>query len=134
MDIYSFGSSDSLSEVEQGLKELDKVANQIVLAYGMALLRIEEGGLWAQSGAPTLRVYQRAHFRQLGLPKSTVSTRRAIARGYMDNLDVLKGRDVSNRLSNLVDLSRARKNHGDEAALAHFWKDDWRAWIKFARA
>jgi hypothetical protein len=131
MDIFSFGSSDDLRELEDGLVDLEHAYNQIALAFGLTILRIEEGGLWKQSGLNNLREYRMQNLAKLGIPKQTISTRRSIARGYMDNKDILEGVSLSGRLSKLIRLSKARKIYGDETAMQHFLNDPWAEWNSF---
>ncbi len=131
MDIFSFGSSNDLRELEDGLVEMERVSNQIVLAFGLSILRIEEGGLWKQSGLPNLRAYQIQNLERLGIPKQTISTRRRIARGYLENRDVLSGVNLNDKLSKLIFLKAAREKYGDEVAMRHFMSDSYREWIAF---
>lgn len=134
MDLFSFGSSDDLNELEQGLLEMQKVMDQVVLAFGLTILRIEEEGLWHQSGLPNLWTYRVEHLDQLAIPKQTISTRRRIARGYMENKTLLEGIDLTDKLSKLIHLSRAIEKHGRNAALKHFQEDSYREWEAFVGA
>lgn len=131
MDLFSFGKSDDLQELEQGLLEMRKVMDQIVLAFGLTVLRIEEEGLWQQSGAPNLRAYRIKHLERLNIPKQTISTRRRIARGYMENKKALEGIDLTDNLSKLIHFSRAVSKHGKYETLKHFQEDTLAEWEKF---
>ena len=131
MDIFEFGKSDDLVDLEKGLLEMEKVMDQIVLAYGLTILRIEEEGLWKQSKAPNLWTYQINHLQELGIPKQTISNRRRIARGYMANKDLLEGVDLRDRLSKLIHLSKAIEKYGKEDAMKHFLSDSWREWTAY---
>lgn len=134
MDLFSFGSSDDLKELEQGLLEMRKVMDQIVLAFGLTVLRIEEEGLWKQSGLPNLRTYQIEHLEQLNIPRQTISTRRRIARGYMENKKYLGEVDLTDNLSKLIHFSRAVAKHGEAETLKHFQEDTLSEWEDFVRA
>lgn len=132
MDLFSFGQSDDLNELEQGLLEMRKVMDQIVLAFGLTVLRIEEEGLWKQSGAPNLRTYRIEHLERLKIPKQTISNRRRIARGYMENKKALEGISLTDNLQKLVHFSRAVSKYGKAETLKHFQEDTLEEWEKFA--
>ena len=125
---------DKLADLEEALVDMEKALSLLELAYGLTLIRIEKDGIWKESGAPNLPAYQIEQLDQLGIPKTILSTRKMIARGYMETKDDLGGLPLQGDLSRLIDLPRVIKAKGKEDALYHFKNDSWRDWEAYVKS
>jgi hypothetical protein len=127
-----FLGSRDLAEIENGIRSIEATSNVLALVQGVAIVKVEREGLWAQAGFTSLWEYRRASSGRLNMAYSTVSTRRRIAEAWLDYKKLLQGIDLSGQVSKLRVFSQAVKRHGEKATLQHFKKDNYQDFHRFA--
>ena len=128
-----FIDSDNLEELEEGIQKIGLASDLLALVQGVAILKVENHGLWRQAGFDNLRAYRIAQSDRLKIPRSTLSTRRGIAQAWLDNRKALGNVDLSGHVQKLVFLPEAIENYGRREAISHFKNDTFRefkAWVR----
>lgn len=132
-----FLESRSLEDLEEGIRRLETVGDLMSLVQGVAIIKIESEGLWMEAGFPNLRAYRIEQSARLGIPASTISTRRRVAEAWLAWRKFLGRRDLSGHASKLRYLDAAMERHEDRRlVLDRFWKlsrHDFEAWAKGPR-
>lgn len=128
-----FIDSDDLEKIEDGIRSVGEVSDFLALVQGIAIVRIEREGLWRQAGFESLHEYRISQNERLGLPRQTISVRRKMGEGYIDNRKLLSRVKLKGNLTKLALLSDALRAHEDpREVLAHFKADtfrDFRDWV-----
>jgi hypothetical protein len=120
------GTSD-LHEIEEGIHKIEATSDLLALAQGIAIIKIEREELWRQDGYENLRSYRVAQAERLQMPASTVSGRRRVAEGYIDNRKLLAHVPLAGNVRKLALLEDALRLHDRREVLAHFKADSLRA-------
>lgn len=129
-----FIDSDDLEQIEAGIRRVEATTDLLALIQGIAVVKIEREGLWRQGGYETLQGYRTAQNERLGLPRQTLSNRRKMAEGYLDNRKLLARVSLDGHLTKLALLSEAIRVHGDRReVLSHFKADTYREFRDWVR-
>ena len=132
-----FLDSRSLDELEEGIRRLDTVGELMGLVQGVAIVKIESEGLWQEAGYANLRAYRIDQAARLGMPASTISTRRRVAEAWLAWRKHLGRKDLSGHASKLRYLDIALEQHGDrKLVMERFWKmgrHEFEAWARGPR-
>lgn len=128
-----FVEAMDLEILEAGIQKIGTASDVLALVQGVAILRVEQTGLWRQAGYDNLRAYRIDQADRLKMPRSTISTRRAIAQAWLDNIKSLRTLELSGHVQKLVFLPEAIEKYGRKEAIAHLKADTYRefkAWAK----
>jgi hypothetical protein len=131
--VIDFIDASDLEQIEQGIREIQSTTDLLSLVQGIAVLKIEREGLWMQAGYHSLNEYRIAQNQRLGMPRQTLSRRRMVAEGYLDNRKSLGSFPLHGHVEKLGLLNQAVKQYGRRDAISHFKKDTFKAfseWIK----
>lgn len=131
-----FIDSDSLEEVEEGIRSIERVDGMLRIVQGIGILKAES--LWAQSGLSSLQAYREAANERYGMSRASVSNLRKVAYAWMDNVKMLRKVDLTGKAVHLLYLNEAIARYGDKRlVLEHFKADsarDFQAWARGQKA
>lgn len=126
--------SDDLDTVESGASSLGRTTELLALVQGIAIVRVERDGLWSQGGFANLRAYRIEQSARLGMPRSTVSARRAIAEAWLTHKKILGKTSLEGNISKLPFITPALELHEDrKLVMDHFRHDTFEEFVAFAR-
>jgi len=126
--------SDDLDTVEIGARTLARSSELLALITGMAIIRIENDGLWMQAGYNNLREYRIHQAARLGMPRQTISGYRRVAEAWLANRKLLARVPLEGRVSKLVHFQAALDYHQDhKLVMDHFKADSYDDFKRFAR-
>lgn len=128
-----FLDGSDLEQVEEGIRKIQVTSDLLALVQGVAIVKVEQEGLWRQGGYDNLRAYRIDQLERLGIPKQTLSRRRAVAEGYLNNRKMLGKMSLAGHVEKLAYLDEALRKYERRDILAHFKADSIRAFIAWVR-
>jgi len=115
-------------------RRVESTSELLALVQGIAVVKIEREGLWHQGGYHSLQEYRIAQNERLGMPRQTLSHRRKMAEGYLDNRKLLARVPLAGNLLKLELLSEALTVYEDRReVLQHFKADSYREFLEWVR-
>lgn len=127
----SFIQSNSLEDIEEGIRSIDRTTGMLRIIQGMAILKAES--LWNQSGLSSLQAYREEANKRYRMSRASISNLRKIAYAWVDNIRYLRKIDLSGKASHLLYLDAAIQRHQDKKlVIDHFKKDSYRDFAAWA--
>jgi len=131
--VIDFIDSASLEQIEDGIRKIQDTSDLLALVQGVAIVKIEREGLWMQAGFNNLKNYRIAQNERLGMPRQTVSRRRQVGEGYLDNRKLLGKFSLHGHVEKLRLLNDAVRMFGKKEAVALFKSSTLREFIEAVR-
>ena len=128
-----FLSTRDLEEIEEGIRQIQYTGDLLALVQGIAICKIEREGLWMQADYPNLRAYRIDQLERLGMPKSTVSRRRQVGEGFLDNRKSLGKFPLHGHVEKLRYLNEAVRRFGKRDAVGKFKTMSFREFVDWVR-
>lgn len=128
-----FIDSPELEVIEDGIRQIQGTTDLLSLIQGVAIVRIEQEGLWRQAGFDTLHAYRIVQNERLGMPRQTVSRRRLVGEGWLDNRKALGKFPLSGHVEKLRLLNQAVALFGKKDAIASFKAMSFREFDEWIR-
>jgi hypothetical protein len=127
-----FIQSDSLEDIEEGIRTIDRTTGMLRIIQGLAILKAES--LWDQSGLSSLQAYREAANKRYGMSRASVSNLRKIAYAWSDNVRLLRKIDLAGKAFHLLYLDTAIQRYQDKKLVVdHLKKDSARDFAAWAR-
>lgn len=129
-----FLESTDLSDLEGGIRKIERATDLLALIQGLGIVKIEREGLWQQAGFRSLRDYQKDQAKRLNMPGPTISSRRRIGEAWIQYRKDLAEFPLQGHVAKLRFFGQAMKLHQKKTlVLKHFREDSFRDFVRFSR-
>lgn len=132
LELDFLGAQD-LETIEEGIRQIQVTSDILALVQGVAIVKVEQESLWRQAGYDNLRAYRIAQLERLGMPKQTVSRRRAVGGAYLTHRKLLGKTPLVGNVEKLRYLDEALRQHERRDVLSHFKRDSLREFVAWIR-
>jgi len=129
-----FINSDSLNDVEEGIRETARGIDTANLAVALAIARIDREALYAQAGYKSYQQYLKEAENRINLPASTISEYKKIGETYTQYRSHLQkiGFEEKGNLHKLRFLEKALETHNKKEVFDRLKNDTFRNFKAFA--